>query len=285
MRQATGPGAPFETLFDEQPAIGQPLDAAFGSIYGRWALPEVGERPYTYINFVTSRDGRVSFNEPGKSSGGPISGNSRHDRWLMALLRARADAVLIGASALAYAPRQTWSAGAIFPDDEQTWKELRQVERRAPLPLHVVVTRSGEVRAESPVITDPNVPALIVSTDAGIRKVREQIGEAPNVALLELGASIDYQRLGLVLAHEHHIRTLLSEAGPQVYAALLQAGVVHDEFITLSPIIVGSSSEKPRPGLAEGVAFAPDEPPRSRLLSVRRAGDLLFLHSRYQYEP
>jgi riboflavin biosynthesis pyrimidine reductase len=67
-----------------------------------------------------------------------------------------------------------------------------------------------------------------------------------------------------------------------VYGALLQAGVVDDEFITLSPLVVGASGDRARPSLVEGVAFDPDTPPRSRLLSVRRSGDYLFLHSRYR---
>ena len=37
-----------------------------------------------------------------------------------------------------------------------------------------------------------------------------------------------------------------------------------------------------RPGLIEGVGFLPSNAPRSRLLQVRRAGDYLFLHSRYR---
>ncbi len=275
-----GPGSPFECLFNDADE-GLPLPAELQAVYGRWPLPRGKTRPYTYVNFVTSRDGRVSFNEPGKSSGGPISGDNRHDRWLMGLLRTRADAVLIGASALAYAPRQTWSGAGIFPDDAATWAILRQMEGRAPVALHVIATRSGTIRPQSPVIQDPGVPAVVVSGDEGIQRAREQVGAAPNVAFRSTGVRLDFHSLIQQLGSDFGVKTLLSEAGPHVYGALLEAGAVDDEFLTLSPIVAGSSAGHWRPGLVEGVAFPPDRPPRSRLLAVFRAGDHLFLHSRY----
>ena len=281
MQSLNGPGSLFVCLFDETGEDGPVLPEEIQAIYGRWPLPAAGERPYTYVNFVTSRDGRVSFNVPGKSSGGPISGFSRHDRWLMALLRARADAVLIGASALGQAPRQTWTGAALIPEDAAAWDELRQIEGRKPVALHVITTRSGTIDERSRVLQDPETPALIVSTDGGVGRAREQVGDAPNVEFLGMGQALDYAKLLRELRGSYGIQTLLSEAGPHVYGALIAAGVVNDEFVTLSPIVAGSSADQPRPGLVEGVAFSPDTPPRTRLLAAYRAGDYLFLHSRY----
>ncbi len=89
VQQLRGPGSAFVCLFDDEGNEGLVLPPEIQAIYGWWPLPRDHELPYTYVNFVVSRDGRVSFNEPGKSSGGPISGHNQHDRWLMALLRAR----------------------------------------------------------------------------------------------------------------------------------------------------------------------------------------------------
>jgi riboflavin biosynthesis pyrimidine reductase len=281
LRQPGGPGSSFVCLVDETGDSGTELPPEFRAIYGRWPLPSGGRQPYLYANFVISRDGKVSFNEPGKRSGGPISGFNRHDRWLMALLRARADAVLVGASVLDEAPRQRWTAGALIAEDAAAWEELRAAEGRQPMPLHVIVTRYGKVRRETPVIADANVPALIVSTEAGVAQARKILVDAPNVRYLATGDRIDFRLLRDELGSEFGVRTLLAEVGPRVYGALLEAGVVDDEFVTLSPIMAGNSLERPRLALVEGVAFDPDAPPRSRLLAVYRAGDHLFLHSRY----
>ena len=143
VRGPQGPGSNYVCLFDEQEPAGLDLPAAWHQVYGHWYLRDVTGIPYTYVNFVTSRDGRTSFNEPGKSSGGPVSRYYRHDLWMMGLLRARADAVLIGASALRAARRHSWTAAAIFPDDRAAWEDLRAAEGHPAAALHVVVTRSG----------------------------------------------------------------------------------------------------------------------------------------------
>ncbi len=283
--QVIGPGSTFDCLFDDDTTTGRVLPPEFQAIYGRWPMPVPTERPYIYTNFVTSRDGRISFNEPGKSSGGPVSGFNRHDRWGMALLRARADAVLIGASALADAPRQRWTAPAIFPDDTAAWDWLREQEARAPIPLHVVVTRSGTLPTTSVVLNDPDVQVLVATTDHGAQQARAVAANLPNVRVMATGATLDYVELMHTLRREYNVAHLLSEGGPNIYGGLLAAGVIDDEFVTLSPVVVGSSDEKRRPGLVEGVAFSPDAPPRSHLLTLRRAGDFLFLQSRYSTLP
>lgn len=281
MEVPQGPGSRFVQLFDDDAGDGQDLPHEFHELYGHWRLCPAGEHPYTFTNFVMSRDGRVSFNEPGKSSGGPVSGYSPHDRWMMALLRARADAVLLGGTSFNAATRHVWTPEAVFPDDAPAWSALRAAEGRQPIPVHVVVTRSGNFYAPSPVITDPAVPTLIATTSAGLPRARELAGDAPNVEILGMGERIDFPGLLHLLAVERGVQTVLSEAGPQVYGALIESHAVDDEFLTLSPIVVGSSTNKPRPSLVENAAFMPDTPPRTRLLSLRRAGDYLFLHSRY----
>jgi len=101
--------------------------------------------------------------------------------------------------------------------------------------------------------------------------------------VLELGAGpIDFERLVGALVDRYGIATLLCEGGPRVYGTLLGAGRGHDEFLTLSPLVLGEREDGPRrPSLVEAVSFAPGEAPRSRLLSVRRSGDYLYLRSRY----
>jgi len=63
----------------------------------------------------------------------------------------------------------------------------------------------------------------------------------------------------------------------------LAAGCLDDEFLTLSPVVVGSAPDAPRPGLIEGVTFPASSHPRSRPVTLHRAGDLLFLRSRYAF--
>jgi riboflavin biosynthesis pyrimidine reductase len=115
-----------------------------------------------------------------------------------------------------------------------------------------------------------------------VAKVQSILGERDHVHYLTVGDSLNQHHLMHKLRQDYAIRTLLCEAGPQVYGSLLQDGLIDDAFVTISPIMIGRSDEKQRPSLVEGVAFGYDEPPQLQLLSVHRHGSYLYLHSRYE---
>lgn len=282
MSEPLGPGSPFSVCFDEQLTSGATLPASFQEIYSPWPLPDPTDRPYVYANFVTSRDGRVSFNVPRHMGGGDVSRHNAYDRWLMGLLRARADAVLLGASSLEAAGNHIWTAARIAPDDTAAWADLRHLEGRADVPLQVIITRSGKIEAtDAPVFHTPGLPVLLATTKTGLQQASSLLAIAPHV---EVYAPSDTFDLGGVLRHlrdVYGVHTLLVEAGPQVYGSLHAAHLLDDEFVTLSPILIGNTQAQPRPSLIEGVAFNYNDPPQSKLLSVHRQGDYLFLHSRY----
>jgi hypothetical protein len=92
--------APLETLYDPGQGDGLPLPAALAGLYGPLRLPTPAGRPIVLGNFVTTLEGVVSLGVPGQAGGGPISGFNPHDRMVMGLLRAAADAVIVGAGTL-----------------------------------------------------------------------------------------------------------------------------------------------------------------------------------------
>ena len=55
------------------------------------------ERPFVIANFVSTLDGVVSYGIKGRAGGATISGSDPGDRFIMGLLRASADAVMVGA--------------------------------------------------------------------------------------------------------------------------------------------------------------------------------------------
>jgi 5-amino-6-(5-phosphoribosylamino)uracil reductase len=281
MIEPRGPGAPFSPLYDGQSSSDRTLPASFATLYSSWPLLAPTDRPFTFVNFVMSRDGRVSFNVPGHLGGGDVSRRDTHDRWLMGLLRARADAVLVGGSSISAAGKHVWTPAAVFPEDAAAFAALRQHEGRASVPLLVVLTRSGSVPAHAPSLDDPSLPVLVATTTAGAQQARRILGARAWVRYLDLGAELD-QAAVLRMLRAEGIATLLCEAGPQVYGALLRDQLIDDEFVTLSPIMIGSTAAQQRPSLIEGVAFGYDDPPRLQLLSVHRHGSYLYLHSRYE---
>src|SRR5215470_14748786 len=87
----------FQVLFDDaEPSL---IEHAGYAPYGKLGFPAPPPgRPWTFANFVQSIDGIASF-KGSHSAGGDIS-QSAEDRWLMGLLRAHADAILMGINTL-----------------------------------------------------------------------------------------------------------------------------------------------------------------------------------------
>ena len=278
-----GPDVPFALLLDEERCAGRSLPAALQALCGDWRLPEFAGRPYVYANFVTSRDGRISFATPGYAGGGDVSGHNGNDQWLMGLLRARADAVLVGDNTLRTEPEHIWTAEAICAADAEAFAALRQQEGRSPTPLQVFASFDGNIHAEAAVFARSDLHTVIATTAAGVVRARGLLGHLPRVELLALGDErVELDTLMGTLYSRYGVRSLLCEGGPTLYGSLLAAGWIDDEFLTLSPLVIGNPCGAPRPGLIEGVGFLPSTAPVSRLVAVRRAGDYLFLHSRYR---
>jgi riboflavin biosynthesis pyrimidine reductase len=276
------PDATFELLYEADAGdAGRRLPERLRRVYGGdWRLPDgLDGRPYVYVNFVTSRDGRVSFAEPGHLGGADVAGFDRADRWLMAVLRARADAVLIGEGTVRASPSHLWIAEWIWGDEVDSFAALRAAEGRGPRPLQVVLSLAGDVPADAALFSAEGLDVVVATTKGGGARVRERT----TCEVLEQGTdSVDLRDLVATLAGRFGVRTLLCEGGPHVYGSLLQASLGHDEFVTLSPLVIGESEGGTRrPSLVEGTAFAPGAAPRSRLLSVRRSGDYVYLRSRY----
>src|SRR5215472_12956790 len=105
---------PLESLFDMEHGSDLPLPPGLATLYGRLAFPPYQGRAHVVGNFVTTLDGVVALNEPGHSGGGDISGWNRHDQMVMGLLRAVADAVIVGAGTLRSVPQHLWTAQYIY---------------------------------------------------------------------------------------------------------------------------------------------------------------------------
>lgn len=277
-----GPGEKFQLLFEEaiessKSSISLPdsLRALYG---GDWLIPS--DRQYRYSNFVISHDGKTSFSVPHHEGGGDISGFNRHDQWVMALTRARADAVTVGANTLRSEPNHIWSSAFIYPQEAQAFAQLRLSEGRRPSPFQVLVTRSGDLNAKAAVFADSQLDVIVATTTSGAEKIKTM--GLSKVTILELGeAEVDLSALHNRLEKDFGVMSVLCEGGPKFYAAMIKARQVEEEFLTISPVTVGASENEYRPGLIDGLAFEPGNKYGVNLQSLRRAGNMLFLRSRY----
>ena len=262
----------------------QGLPEAFRIAYGGdWLFDAPQDRPYIYSNFVQSRDGRISFGISGQAGGGAVSNFNLHDQWLMGLLRARADAVIVGDVTLKIEPDHIWTSEYICPL-ETSFADLRSSFGLTPNPLQTFLSLEGEFDPGLPVFARADLHVVIFTTARGRERAKNLEGVAARVDLPEVGIDrVDLERVAQVLRHDYTVKTLLCEGGPRVYGSMIAAKLIDEEFLALSPTIIGQDAARSRPGLIEGIAFTPENAPRSIPISLKRAGDFLFLRSKLEY--
>ncbi len=259
-----------EVLYEAEglPAYQLPeqLQAAYGGPLGF-------TEPRLVANFVTTLDGIVAIPDLPRSTR-IISGGSSADRFLLGLLRACADVVLLGAGTLHAHPETVWTGQRAYPAATDAFAELRRRCGQPTAPLLAVVTNSGQLDADHPALRGP---ALVLTSQRGARALT---GRLPaSCAVLPVGEGKVDLNVALAALHDRGHRLVVSEAGPHLFGSLLAADLVDELFLTSSPRLAGRGPG-PRLGLVEGTALLPALHRDAQLLSVRRCSDHLFL--RYQ---
>ncbi|HKD77262.1 MAG TPA: dihydrofolate reductase family protein [Ktedonobacterales bacterium] len=270
------------TLFDDapQPAEANGLPAELRAIYGgELAISgrAASNRPIIIANFVQSLDGVISFEIAGHDTGGDISGHSEIDHAVMGILRAEADAVLWGSSNYMVSRRFVPTPEAIWKPGTAYYQDLRKSLGKPPHPLAVVVTASGNIDTSGALLRQPEQPALVVTTASGAARLGD-LADAPNTTMRVVpgDGGVPPQAVASILAQEFGVGTLLVEGGARIFGAFLAAGLMDEVFLTIAPQFAGRADQAPRPGLIEGVAFAPATAPWARLLSLKRGESHLF---------
>ncbi len=246
----------------------------------RTALPSVLERLHggdlgfadecVYANFVTTLDGIVAIpTMPGSNDF--VAGDSDADRFLMGLLRAFADAVLIGSGVLRASPQGTWRPDKVYPPAAASYAELRQQLGLLAAPEVAVLTGSGSIDPAHPLLESG---ALVLTSEAGAERLETRLPRTSTIVALGSSTTI---APGLVVdaLHARGHRRILCEAGPHTFGTLVEASAVDELFLTTSPLLVGDAGSGSRLRLVEGADLVPDEL-RPRLVSLRRHGSHLF---------
>lgn len=274
--------APLESVYDVTTGPEIALPPSLADLYGALRFPMRSDRPHIISNFVSTLDGVVSLGIPGKSGGGEISGFNQHDRLVMGILRAVADAVVVGAGTLRAVPRHLWTAEYVYPKRAEDFQALRASLGKTAPPLNVIVSGRGEIDLGLPVFASGKVPALIVTSESGARGLREQM-LLPTVQVKAAGESPEIQARQVLEAVQSvgPSKLILVEGGPRLLGNFLAEAVLDELFLTLAPQIAGRDGSSARPGLVAAKRFAPEHPLWGDLTALKRAGGHLFL--RYSF--
>ncbi len=276
---------PLESLLDQAEGQTLPESPDLLTLYGPLQFPFHPGKPYIVGNFVSTLDGVVSLNIPGESGGGPISGSNPHDHLVMGLLRAVADAVIVGAGTLrAVSPEHRWTADYIYPPLASAYQRLRTSLSKEEQPLNVIVTARGEVDLSLPLFQQGLVPVCLVTTPQGEKRLRTQ-GIPRDVRIVCVpGETQDLHAQEMIQAvcQVRACHLILVEGGPHVLETFLAEQLLDELFLTLAPQVAGRDGQSERPGLVTGQLFAPEHPRWGKLISVKRGGSHLFLRYAFQ---
>jgi riboflavin biosynthesis pyrimidine reductase len=125
-------------------------------------------RPFVIANFVSTLDGVASYGIKGKSGGAAISGSDPSDRFIMGLLRASADAVMVGAGTLRdVSAKSLWTPEYVYPDAKHLYEEYRAALEKPEFPLLVIVSGSGQLELERAIFRTPAMRTVVITTAAG----------------------------------------------------------------------------------------------------------------------
>lgn len=258
---------PLELLADTPSSPAFSLPEPLAALYpGTIGFPD----GWLYANFVESLDGVVAL--PGVPGGNRlISAASDADLFVMALLRACADVILIGAGTLRGSPSSWWLPESARPASGAALAELRRRLGLAPQPALAIVTSGGGA------IRLPDTPGrrtIVLTTASGAARLAElqhaEVVTLPGIDAVEVGDAVSALR-------ERGYGRILSESGPTLFGSLLAAGLVDELYLTLAPTVAGRAAAGDALGLIESHRFLPDVELEATLAGIRRSGDHLFL--------
>lgn len=210
-----------------------------------------------------SADGKISTHRRETFSLG-----SPEDRHLMDVLRARADAVIIGAGTLKV---DGW---AIRVRDREVRKR-RASRGRPPHPLNVVLTTALDLPAKTQFLADPRTEKLIITTRSAPPARIARFGKSAGIHVLPHKRIRARAALDVLAARG--VRRVLLEGGGELNFSFFAANLVDEIYITVTPRILGGADA---PTVVDGKGFLESAHPRLELASCRRRGNEVFLRYR-----
>lgn len=213
-------------------------------------------RPWIAANMVSSLDGRASVEGGSTGLGGPT------DSELLLGLRTRFDAVMIGAGTL-----RAEGYGPIIRDP--AIREEREARGLEPVPVAVVMTRSGDLPFDCGLFTE-GIGRVVVVTAAF-----SELPPMPTPVEVVEPAGGDSVEAAIDHLHRQGVRSILCEGGPDILGQLIDAGHLDELFLTFTPVITG---EVDAPHVVEGLS--PDLPIGFDLVDLLTADGDLFTRYR-----
>jgi 5-amino-6-(5-phosphoribosylamino)uracil reductase len=181
---------------------------------------------------------------------------------------AKADGVLFGAGTLrAY--------GTTLRVTDPDLLQQRQQHGKAPQPVQIVCSRTGQLNAEYPFFKQP-VPRWLLTTSTGAAPWYKSSAFERILTVTLKESRLDWVS-AMELLSDAGLRRIVIAGGGDLVASLLSVHAIDELWLTVCPLLLGGSSA---PSPVEGRGFPADLAPRLELLSSEAIAHEVFLHYR-----
>lgn len=203
-------------------------------------------RPWVQVNFVSSPDGAVTVG--GKSQG--LSGPA--DKNVFMLGRTLADVILVGAGTAAI-------EGYVGVQSGEVRAAARSRLGLSPAPPIAVVTRRASVDPASGLIANTLVPTIVVTCAAVPSDRLTALSDAGADVVVAGDSDVDLPT-ALAELDKRGLRRVSCEGGPHLFGGLIEAGLVDQLCLTVSPKLAGGDASRiavgPPPSAARDLDLA-----------------------------
>lgn len=194
---------------------------------------------WTVINFVSSADGAVEVN--GRAAG--LS--SATDRQVLQLGSDLADVLLVGATTA-----MVEGFHGVQPGPRTAQRRRRQ--GLSDIPPVAVVTTGESLPADAPVVTEAEVPTIVI-TCAAAPEVTCRAWRAAGAEVVIAGDETVDPPQAIDALLTRGLRRIDCEGGPHLFGSLLSAGMVDELRLTVSPLLVSGAASR----IAAGAGIEP----------------------------
>lgn len=224
------------------------------------------KKPLVFINAAMSLDGKISTREREQLIISDKVDMERVDR-----LRAEADAIVVGGETLRNDnPRLTVRSEHLRVEREGEGLDID--------PIKVVVTGSGNVPLDSYFIREGSGPKFVFTTGKADRDKIEALSGLSKVFVVG-EEKVDFDQMLEILA-QHGVRRVMVEGGATLNFEMIQARVVDEVHVTISPCIIGGTDS---PTLVDGKGFTGTGIKDLELISCGESGGSVRVKYRLQY--
>lgn len=215
-----------------------------------------GEPKWLVVNYVSSVDGAVEIDHRSARL------SNAADRRVYELGSDLADVVLLGAGT------------AVVEDFRGVHPSAQTAERRrrhglADVPPIAVVTTGKTLPVNARVITEALTPTIVITTANTPETTQASWTDAGAKVLIAGSDTVDLAAAVETLTQQGMSR-IDCEGGPQLFGSLLEAGLVDELRLTMSPLLVSGAAGR----IAMGVSI---EPTAVELTSALADEDTLLL--------